>query len=199
MNGSELLLHPTSKLLLDTYVQRPQHGLLLQGRTGAGLYTIASAVAHILVDHPTDIVTITPDEKGTISIETVRGLYVQTRDARKTRQVVVIDNADAMSIDAQNAFLKLLEEPTEHTFFILTSHATQQLLDTIKSRSVPVEIRPVSREQTIDFIKSHNVTDQKTMQQLMFIADGLPAERPGREHRPLLRDATGPHPADFRL
>jgi len=90
--------------------------------------------------------------------------------------VVIIDNADAMTIPAQNAFLKLLEEPNESTKFILTSHRPESLLPTIRSRLENQYITQISKDQTNALLnKLPNLTAQKRMQ-LLFIAEGLPAE-----------------------
>lgn len=176
MHYSQLLLNPVSRQLLDAYLQRPSHGLLLSGPVGVGLATIAHAVATELVKHPSDIQIVTPDEKGTISIETVRSLYVSTRDIRTSHQVVVVDECDAMSLDAQNAFLKLLEEPTPQTVFLLTSHAPQRLLATIISRLTPVTIRPISDQISQRFVRSPQPLGDAIERQLLFMGSGLPAE-----------------------
>lgn len=177
MTYDELLLDDTTRLLLTAYLKSPTHALLLSGETGVGLGTIAKTMAQALVESSTDIQLITPDEKGTISIETVRSLYVMTRTARASKQVVVLDDIDAMSHDAQNAFLKLLEEPTEQSFFITTSHAVSALLPTIQSRAQIVEVRPVSAQKSEEFLLSTlHQNDARVRQQCLFLALGKPAE-----------------------
>lgn len=176
MKYADLFLAPTSKLLLDAFVRHPKHGLLLSGVPGVGLGSIARAVACELVAHSSDIARLEPDEKGTIAIETIRQLYVSTRDIRHSNQVVIIDDADKMSDAAQNAFLKLLEEPTPHTFFILTSHEPQMLLPTILSRTNHIDIRPISEQESTAYLSTLGVGDDTTRAQSLFIASGLPAE-----------------------
>jgi DNA polymerase-3 subunit delta' len=58
------------------------------------------------------------------------------------------------SPDAANALLKILEEPPRHALFILTSAEPSQVLPTIRSRSVPVRLGPVSREQVSAFFRA---------------------------------------------
>lgn len=176
MTFDELYLDKTSRVLLEAYRRQPQQGLLLSGVRGVGLGTIAQTLAREVVAHPTDIVTVTPDEAGTISIETVRSLYVTTRDARQTKQVMIVDDIDAMSHDAQNAFLKLLEEPTDMTYFIATTHQLQLVLPTILSRTQGVDIRPINDQDTQQLLSARRVVDASTVRQLMFLASGRPAE-----------------------
>lgn len=176
MTLDALLLETTTRQLLNAYSSAPKHALLLSGADGVGLHTIATSLAGLMTDHQTDITEVVPDEKRTISIEQVRMLYIGTRDKRTTRQVVIIDDLDAMSFDAQNAFLKLLEEPTEHTYFILTTHMPEALLPTITSRTQRIEVRPVDVNSSRQQIKQLGVTDATAAQQMLFLAQGLPAK-----------------------
>lgn len=170
---NELLIHPTSKVLIESYLKRPAHGLLLSGPIGVGLKTIAAHIAH-RIDDKAYIQEVNPDEKFTIAIETVRGLYRLTRAQRDTALVVIIDDAEAMGREAQNALLKLLEEPINNVHFILTSHMPQQLLPTITSRVQSIALASLAHGKVDALITSS--TSAATKAQLLFIADGLPAE-----------------------
>lgn len=176
MQYEELLLNDTSKLLLDGYLKAPKHALLLVGQKGMGLGTLAAALAGQLADSPGDIMTVLPDDKGTLTIERIRGLYIETRDVRESRQAVVIDDVDSMSLDAQNAFLKLLEEPNRQICFILTTHQLERLLPTIVSRTAVVDIKPVSRSQSESLLEQNHIKGASDVAKMLFIAEGRPAE-----------------------
>lgn len=171
-----LYLHPSSRRSVASYLKNPTHGLLLSGEKGVGLGTIARTMAtdgmHALVHE------VSPDEKGTIGIEQVHDLYTQTRSKRQTsQQVVLIDDAEAMSQAAQNALLKLLEEPVEGVFFILTTHSPEKLLETIRSRVGHIRLNRLAKEQTQMVVDAFAPgIDTHKRQQLIFIAPGLPAE-----------------------
>lgn len=64
------------------------------------------------------------------------------------RKVFIITDADrlASAIEAQNALLKMLEEPPEGTHFILTTSAPQKLLDTIRSRATEMSLSPLTED-----------------------------------------------------
>jgi len=81
-----------------------------------------------------------------------------------------------MSNGAQSAFLKLLEEPNSQIHFILTAHAPQKLLPTIRSRVQHSVVPMLGSSQSADFIASLKVDEPKKRAQLQFIAEGLPAE-----------------------
>ncbi len=171
-----LYFHESTQAFFASYKDAPSQAVLLTGEEGVGLYTAATVLSESIVDTAVSINKIAPDEKGTISIETVRSLYISTRTSHTERQVVLIDDIDAMSFDAQNSFLKLLEEPTEHTYFIATSHHLEKLLPTILSRVQQTHIHSLSVNQTTALLKDLAVDDTTKRSQLLFIAPGLPAE-----------------------
>lgn len=175
---SEPLFHPnTAKALAQLRVRLPQ-SLLLSGPRGVGVTTAALWLGE---EHINDVLYPTDakgerTEGGTLSAETVRKLYGQTRTQTSTRRIIVIDSADRMSSAAAAAFLKLLEEPSPNTYFILTSHQPQRLLPTIRSRVQHVKIQPLQQDQTDSLIASLGVDNPTKKAQLAFIAPGLPAE-----------------------
>lgn len=176
MKLEHLVLNSNSQILLEAYLERPGQSVILTGPYGSGLGTLARTMASHLVDNPVDVSITTPDEKGTISIETTRLLYVATRAKRSSRQVVIIDDIDTMSTEAQNAFLKLLEEPGSSTRFILTTHKPELLLATVLSRAPVITFKPITPEDSQRLLIDLGVTDDKKRQQMLFLGSGRPAE-----------------------
>lgn len=170
----ELLLNDTSRQLISAAVKTDTN-LLLSGLEGVGLKTIALALAEAINPSPGSTLLLGSDEEKDIGIEQVRALYQQTRAARSTTLSVIIDDADKMSREAQNALLKLLEEPPRNVRFILTSHNKDIILPTILSRLGSIEIRPISLQSSLDLITSR-FKDEKKIAQIVFIAKGRPAE-----------------------
>lgn len=173
-------MHPTSDALLAKITATLPHALLLSADEGVGLGTIARSVASA---HATVVTVILPEkdevvdiEKGSITVDSIRRLYTQSRTKQRGSRVIVIDYAERMSHQAQNAFLKLLEEPGGDTSFILASHEPGRLLPTILSRVQHVELRHATTEQSVALLDSLSVTDATKRSQLLFMADGLPAE-----------------------
>ncbi len=176
---TSIVLNSTTKKRLAPLEAQLPHALLLAGESGVGLATIAKYLAGQNIAsfvEPTDSKEQVNHETGTISVATIRELYEQTRAKSLTPRIFIIDDADRMSLGAQAAFLKLLEEPTKHTHFILTSHTPQILLTTIRSRAQTVLIKPISETETNTFLDTLGVTDLKLRTQLVFLAGGLPAE-----------------------
>jgi hypothetical protein len=164
---------------LDTYSELP-HALLITGPEGVGLHTIAR---HLAGDDlsgeimPTDSKgEIDNSSSGVVRISQIRALESQAMNRSRSRRVYIIDNADQMNLPAQNAFLKLLEEPSLHIRFILTSHHPDRLLTTTLSRVQTVQIPPITHDDSHEFLDTLGVHDSVKREQLLFLGDGLPAE-----------------------
>lgn len=171
----ELLLDPLSRQLLEDYLGHPKHALLIQGDRGVGTLATAKSLAARLTTHAESILLIQPD-KGVITIAVVQELYASTRSTRDDALVVIIDDADCMGGEAQNALLKLLEEPPKHVYFILTTHSLQHMLATITSRTEHISLRTISRDDSATFLTKLGVGDPSKQAKLLFLASGKPAE-----------------------
>ncbi len=92
--------------------------------------------------HPDIIITEGNEKKHSINMDDVRSIrssaYILPNEGRF--EVFVITEASAMAEDAQNALLKILEEPPKHVRFILTSQSKDDLLETILSRVTNYQI-----------------------------------------------------------
>lgn len=173
-------IHPASDLTLSLMLGDLPQSLLLTGLEGIGLATVAKYIAESL---NVSALVVLPEkdekvdlEKGTITVDVIRRLYAQTRTIETNKRIVIIDYAERMAIPAQNAFLKLLEEPGEGTHFILATHTPSKLLPTITSRTVSLELRSITTSQTEEFIDGLGITNGPKRTQLLYLAEGLPAE-----------------------
>ena len=92
---------------------------------------------------------ITQGEATGISIEQVRRVVLSRigfppHEGRAL--VFIVRDAEELTLSAVNALLKTLEEPPARTFFVLLSSRPNRLLDTIRSRTLPVRFAPLSDE-----------------------------------------------------
>ena len=156
------------------------HALLLEGPEGSGRRTFAREIAAALFcrgehkpcgscnqcrkvleqNHP-DVESYGGDgSRRSFHIDTIRQLRQNAwlLPGEAPCRVCVLCGAENMTDQAQNALLKILEEPPEHTVFILTAENRAMLLPTILSRVqtirleplTPAEILPVLRERCPD-------------------------------------------------
>lgn len=118
--------------------------------------------------HP-DILCISPEKgKKIISISQIRdmGLTLSARPNEAAFRMVLILSADRMNPQAQNALLKMLEEPPEKTFFILIADKISLLLPTIISRCRKIRFKPL----TDTVIEQQLINDFKVDRQSAHIA-----------------------------
>jgi DNA polymerase-3 subunit delta' len=95
-------------------------------------------------DHHPDLHYIFPaEDKRSISIDQIRAVTdaIALKSFRGGRKVVVVEPAEAMTVPAQNALLKALEEPTPDTYMLLVSHQPGRLASTIRSRCQMLVVR----------------------------------------------------------
>jgi len=173
-----LIFHSRTASQLAAIAQNMPHALLLTGEVGVGLRTAARHLAGASLSEiiePLDKDGAPNHKKGTISVARIRDLYSDTRGKSTSLRTFIIDDADMMSLGAQNAFLKLLEEPAQNVGFILTSHHPEALLPTIMSRIEQLAILPLTEEQSKDMAIHLGLRGQAATRAL-FVATGLPAE-----------------------
>lgn len=168
-----LLLHEASRKQLNAALDSGSHAVLLRGIKGVGLATIATKKTSPMYVVKPELLTKTSSIPQ-ISVDQVRELYTVARGKTSSLQTILIDDADTMTLPAQNSLLKLLEEPIENIRFVLTSHNPEKLLPTLHSRVQAVEVLPVDTKMTAGILSA--VDSELKQRQLQFIAGDLPAE-----------------------
>jgi DNA polymerase-3 subunit delta' len=118
--------------------------------------------------HPDILYVDIKKDKKVISISQIRkmALAVALRPNEARSRMVLILNADYMNPQAQNALLKLLEEPPEKTFFILIAENVSQLLATILSRCRKIRFKPLNDT----LIEQHLINNYNIDQPMAYIA-----------------------------
>lgn len=179
-DGSAFVGNDTAKAQLAARLQSGSfpHALLLEGPLGSGRRTAARLLAAALVcraagerpcgmcpschkaahhSHP-DITEISGAEDAhSFHIDAVRALreeaYILPNEAPV--RVFILCDVQAMTEQAQNALLKLLEEPPAHVHFLLTCENRSQLLETVRSRLFTVTLGGVSVAEATTVLRKH--------------------------------------------
>lgn len=148
------------------------HALLIHAE--AGLDTVR-LVEKLATSTPSDLFYLQPEaEKSQISVQQIRDLIYKLRTYANKRRVVIINPAKLMNEEAQNALLKILEEPSSQLHFILATDNKDSLLDTVLSRCQILNLHRTSRLQDSSILEASSL-DNQSKQQILFLANGRPA------------------------
>ena len=160
----------------------PPHALLIIAPTGAGKLTVAEYLASSILGTPAEKLPghpyykrITPVAGKSISIDSVREIihFLMLRTAGSERRVVVIEKAQTMTVQAQNALLKTVEEPPAGTSIILTAASELGILPTILSRSQKLQLRMPAADNLAGWFHDAGYSDAAVTKALA-MSGGLP-------------------------
>lgn len=165
-----LLFHPVTKTSIDNYLTSPAGAILIQAPAGSGKGSAASHIAAQLLEIDVNILVDSPNQKtinrgeDSITIEDIRELSsflkLKTTGTATYRRAVIVEYAEQMGTEAQNAFLKGLEEPPTDTVIILTTNNSELLLPTITSRVQQINILPPSKKDVLAFFGDKYKTEE---------------------------------------
>ena len=142
------------------------HAYLFEGIDGVGKSTFAKEFAKYLlktehIENSPDYINIEP-QGASIKIAQIRNL--QTDVIIKPHgdyKIYVINNAEKMTMESQNALLKTLEEPPIYVIIILITNNKNSLLDTIKSRCDIVKFLPIPLVELKTYLEDRGMDEKK--------------------------------------
>lgn len=108
------------------------------------------------LNHP-DIIFVTHEKPNVIGVEDIRQQINDTVDIMpydRPKKIYIISDAELMTVQAQNALLKTLEEPPEYVVIILLTSNMDIFLPTILSRCVVLSYKPVANDLIKEFLMS---------------------------------------------
>lgn len=171
----------------QTAIKRGQvsHAYILEGETGSGKKMLANAFAQALQceessgegcgmchncmmaqtgNHP-DIIWVSHEKPNTIAVNDIRSQVngdVGIKPYSGKYKIYIIDQAEKMNEQAQNALLKTIEEPPAYAVILLLATHTGAFLQTILSRCITLSLKPIEEEQIKEYILSHTDVTEET-------------------------------------
>lgn len=167
-------------------LNKVSHAYILQGERNAGKEFIATVFSMALqcenrksgepcqechscrqalsTSHP-DIIFVSHEKPNVIGVDDVRtqiNADVAIKPYQGPKKIYIMNESEKMTVQAQNALLKTLEEPPEYAVILLLTSNAETLLPTIISRCVVLNMKPVQDSEIKKFLMTHmSIPDYK--------------------------------------
>lgn len=181
-----------------TQSQRIGHAYLFVGPEGIGKKTVSDIFVRGLLcksqghrpcdlcrsckqfnsgNHP-DIYRITRENRQSIGVDQIRGMLegIRLKPYESDRKIYIIEDAHTMTVQAQNALLKTLEEPPGFTTLILLADRSQGLLPTVLSRCQMFRMQRLTKNEVCSVIVKHLALPVDKALLFASLSDGIPGK-----------------------
>ena len=157
----KLPIHPLSQQRLQDLANNLTHATVIYSKHGFGA---TQAIKELISTREPEQLNrifnntferlqhIEPNDKNTIGIEAIKELEQLVHLAATNDRYVIISQAHTMTKEAQNAFLKTLEEPPQNMYIFLLVENENRLLKTIRSRAQPLQILKPTKQQFTNWL-----------------------------------------------
>lgn len=157
------------------------HAHLIIGEDGIGKSLLANEFAYKILNIPSqrehvDIINY-KSEKASFGVDLVRSVIAEAnkKPYECSRKVIIIHDGEKLTVPAQNALLKTIEEPLSGVFIIILSSDIDSILETIRSRCQIHKLAPLSKEEISLYIsKNYSEIDDKLRETLISFSEGIP-------------------------
>ena len=171
---------------------RLPQAIIIEGEQGLGKHTAAAYIAAAalcksehapcltcdtcrmaLEKNHTDIKYYAP-EKSTFTVEMARAIRSEAylKPMTSNYNIAVLEHCELMNAEAQNALLKVLEEPPESALFILLTENASAFLTTVLSRCLTLRVTPLSSEEVSKFLEDETGKSAEEILPAVMLADG---------------------------
>ena len=110
------------------------------------------------------------------SIRELSDFFRSTAAEDNALRVCLIDSADNLNLNSQNALLKLLEEPPARSLVILLSASPGRLLPTIRSRCIGLSLKSISDKEIESWLSSRVNASQSVIDNVVSLSRGAPGK-----------------------
>ncbi|MDU1443814.1 MAG: DNA polymerase III subunit delta' [Clostridium cochlearium] len=187
LSFSDIIGHEDVKSHINNSINngRFAHAYIISGEDGLGKSILVKEIALKLLNKKVnrmyaDIIEFKiKKESRSIKVDDIREINkeVNKKPYEEDKKVIIIYNSDFMTKEAQNAFLKTIEEPPKNVFILMLCESLDSILETIKSRCQIYKLNHLSQEDMKKYInKKYPNIDAELKETLLKISDGIPGK-----------------------
>jgi hypothetical protein len=161
---------------IDGYVKSPYVSLIVNGGIGYGVNEVLDYIIDLLTKGKADPLHIKQIDKGeeSITIDEIRQLKMSLKlknvSSKDSKRLIVIRNAENITLEAQNSLLKLLEDSPKETLFLFGTQSIEKLINTVISRSQILDIIKPSIKEVCQY---YDMPKEK-ISSIYLMCDGRP-------------------------
>ena len=171
---SNIYIPSNTSLLLQKALENKIHAIIIESAPGGNYRHLNSFIEHVTNVLPNTSVVVEPEGKS-IGIDQIKRLRAQfsLKNANNETRIAFINDAHTMTQEAQNALLKILEEPPTGTIFIINTESLSSLLLTVISRCASIVMSKPDKDTMKDYFisKGHQ---KAAVDSAITISDGWP-------------------------
>ena len=152
------------------------HAQLISGEDGIGKSILAEILGKLILNGDlereyVDIINYKPS-KASFGVDDVREIIdeVNKKPFEGDKKVIIIHQGNKLTIQAQNALLKTIEEPPTEVYIIILCESLELILDTIKSRCEIYKLTPLTKDELYKYmaIKWYECSDEEKLSAIAF-------------------------------
>lgn len=160
------------------------HAYIFFGENGIGKSIVAEEfgkkILHVDKENPIDLIKwkISSNKKS-IGVDEIRNLIIDInkKPYEENKKIIIVYNCEKMTIQAQNAFLKTIEEPPSETYIIMLCQDISSLLDTIISRCQIYKFNRLNENDMHKYInKKYYDLDDHKYKVVSAFSEGIPGK-----------------------